>query len=237
MKKLLLIKTGTTPEAIKERFGDAEEVFLRQMDVSEDTVIWPVYQEKQPPSLDDVSGMIITGANASVGSRAAWILFLEDWLRANAPRRIPTLGICFGHQLLADAFGGRVDFHPRGRETGTVDIHLTAGGRKDPLLGILPPNFTAHVLHAQTAERLPPGAVVLASSEHEQHHAFVYNDNIWGVQFHPEFTADLISAYIEEQNDYLLRKGYDVNKIRQSVRENHYGEALLKQFLNLLDHE
>src|SRR5690625_6734079 len=77
------------------------------------------------------------------------------------------LGVCYGHQLMAAAFGGHVDFHPEGRESGTLAVRLTETGRADALLGTLPERFYAHLTHAQSVLEAPSDAQVLAFNDHD----------------------------------------------------------------------
>ena len=117
------------------------------------------------------------------------------WLKSVVSCCIPTLGVCYGHQLLAYALGGRVDYNPRGPEMGTTEISLLEPAFTDALLGGFPSTFKAHVCHAQSVLRLPPGAVRLAASTRDRNRAFRVDDCAWGVQFHPEFDADIMRAY------------------------------------------
>ncbi|MEL7568807.1 MAG: gamma-glutamyl-gamma-aminobutyrate hydrolase family protein [Bacillota bacterium] len=157
--------------------------------------MWPAYLNKPAPELDDVSAIIITGSHSMVTDQDDWSMALCAWLRSHRSKCIPTLGICYGHQLISQAFGGQVDYYPQGKELGTVSIQLTEAGISDPLLGVLPRSFLGHVAHSQTVLQLPPGARILAKNDFEQHHAFVLDDCIWGVQFQPEFNAGITEAY------------------------------------------
>jgi GMP synthase (glutamine-hydrolysing) len=159
---------------------------------------------------------------------------LAEWLRSIPAELLPVLGICYGHQLLAHAFGGEVGYHPQGVEIGEVGIELTEEGRKDQLLGCLPSSFPGYVTHAQTVIKLPVGAKLLAKNDFEPHHAFVIRDSMWGVQFHPEFTAAITRAYIDKQKPKLIQAGYDINKLLDNVQERGYGRALLRRFLELV---
>lgn len=187
MRKILIIKTGRTFKSILQNHGDFENFIINKTCQSSDFIVWSVCEYESPPNLDDVSGIIITGSHSMVSEFEDWSLILSDWLRSNLHKSIPTLGICYGHQLICQSFGGHVSYHPKGKEIGTVKISLTDIGKKDPLLGILPSSFFGHVTHAQSALQLPLGARVLAYNDFEQHHAFVLHDTLWGVQFHPEF--------------------------------------------------
>jgi GMP synthase (glutamine-hydrolysing) len=181
MKKILIIKTGSTFPAISQKYGDFDEMIIRQMEVTFDDVMTvSVYKSfGLPASFKNIAGIIITGAHAMVTDHDPWSVALSGWLKAAAEYSLPTLGICYGHQLLAETFGGIVDYHADGEELGTAEIQLTCSGKNDPLLGVLPPVFLGHVAHSQTVVKLPKESVVLAKSGFEPHHAFVLRHNIW----------------------------------------------------------
>lgn len=234
MKKLLIVKTGSTFNSIKEKYGDFEDCIINQIGVPKnDIIVSSVYEDKTLPGLDDISSIIITGSHSMVTDNEDWSVMLSEWLKNKVKGKVPTLGICYGHQLLAHTFGGHVDYHPKGREFGTVNIELTEQGINDPLLGVLPGSFLGHVAHAQSAIEVPQGATVLARNDFEQHHAFVIHDNIWGVQFHPEFNAGVTLSYVEKLEEALLKEGKDVEGIKKSVTEHPYGEMLLRRFVKL----
>ena len=235
MKKILIVKTGSTYPAIAAAYGDFDEMILRQMETDADKALAvAAYENRVLPPLRDLMGVVITGAHAMVTKKEAWSTALAGWLKEAADYGLPLLGICYGHQLLASVFGGIVDYHPKGVEIGTTPIRLTEAGRKDPLLGILPPVFLGHVAHSQTVLKLPPGAVALAHNEFEPHHAFVLRKRIWGVQFHPEFTSDVILNYIETDKADLTAQGVDAAAVRRSVVAHDYGHQLLLHFKQLI---
>lgn len=235
MKKLLIIKAGTTFPIISEKYGDFEDFIIKQIDLSKkDVIVCSVYKDDILPDLKEVSGVIITGSHSMVTDHDSWIKVVEEYLREIAEEAIPVLGICYGHQLICQAFGGTVGYHSKGKEVGTVNIQLTEEGKKDPLLNVLPENFLGHVTHSQTVLKLPKGAKTLALNDFESHHGFVIYEKIWGVQFHPEFNLGIIKAYILEQEDNLIREGHDMDTLYNSLKDHDYGKTLLKRFMDLV---
>lgn len=235
MKKLVIIKTGSTLPGIQARYGDFEQWMVAASGLTEDQAMTINVQAGQAlPNLQEVSGIIITGSPAMLTDQEAWMLRLQAWLPQVLMQAIPVLGICFGHQILAQAMGGQVAYHPQGREIGTVAIELTADGQQDPLLSFLPPAFFAHTTHAQTVLELPEHAVLLASNAFEPHHAFRLGDRAWGLQFHPEFSTDIMSAYISELAESLSGQGQDVATLQASITKTNAVNLLLKRFVALL---
>lgn len=235
MKKILIIKTGTTFPHIIEKYGDFEDFIIKQVDLmKKDVIVCSVYQNDILPDLKEVSGVIITGSHSMVTDCEPWIIAAEKYLRDISNKYIPVLGICYGHQLICQAFGGTVGYHPEGKEVGTVNIQLTEEGKKDKLLNVLPEKFLGHVTHSQTVIKLPESAIVLAQNDFEKHHAFVIYGNIWGVQFHPEFNLGITKSYILEQEGTLIKEGYDIESLYNSLKEHEYGKMLLKRFMQLI---
>ncbi|NNG00598.1 MAG: glutamine amidotransferase [Desulfobacteraceae bacterium] len=235
MKPILILKTGSTYPEIADRFGDFDTMMIRAMTVDPaDTVVVDVTRGLPLPAPVSVSGAVITGSHAMVTDGHGWIDTAAVWIQSAVASAIPLLGICFGHQILAHAMGGRVGDN-RGRERmGSVDISLTAAGKTDPLLSRLPDLFPAHVSHDQSVLELPPAAILLATGENEPHHAFRIGANAWGLQFHPEFTPDIMRSYLEIRRESFTGKGWDVGQIEDSLRETPRARKIMAAFAALI---
>jgi GMP synthase (glutamine-hydrolysing) len=199
MKNLVIIKTGTTHSSILESFGDFEDWIaagLAHPAISLE-VVDAVY-ERSFPLPAECLGVIVTGSHAMVTENLPWSLRIERWLPSLVEAGTPLLGICYGHQLLGRAMGGEVGYNPLGRELGTVEIGLLPAAAGDPLFSGIPRRFSVHAAHAQSLLRLPPDAELLASGDHDPHHAFRIGNAAWGVQFHPEYSEEIMKADISE---------------------------------------
>ncbi|MCB1672365.1 MAG: glutamine amidotransferase [Gammaproteobacteria bacterium] len=235
MKKTVIVKTGHTIPSLLAGGEDFEDWIIATSGFdSEQFATVSVFSGDRLPELDDCAALIVTGSPAYVTDLEPWSEATAGILRSALKRQLPVLGICYGHQLLAHCLGGRVDFHPRGREIGTVPINLSAAGTEDPLLGSLPRVFPAQVSHSQTVLKLPPEAVLLAGNGFEPHHAFRVGTNAWGLQFHPEFSARITRAYIEERRQQLVSEGLDPEGLLEQVGPTPESAHLLGRFMELV---
>lgn len=229
----LIIKTGSTLPTLAEEQGDFEDWIRRELPDAADWRVVNVTQGEPLPPVADCAGAVITGSPAMVSERAPWSEVTAAWLRAAHAAEVPLLGICYGHQLLADALGGEVGYHPHGPEVGSVAVERLAEAETDPLLGALPARFAANVIHWQTVLRLPPGAVPLAGNAFEPHQAFRFG-SAWGVQFHPEFDQHAMRRYVELLHDKLSVSGRDPQGLLAGVRPTPEAAGLLARFAALL---
>jgi GMP synthase (glutamine-hydrolysing) len=197
LAKFLIVQTGSTLPELRARRGDFPDWFRHGLGLPRERItVVRADQDPSLPAVDGHAGVIVTGSPAMVSERLAWSERTAEWLRATIHAQVPVLGVCYGHQLLAHALGGSVDYHPVGREVGTVDIEQLPAAADDPLLSAAPGRFLAHASHRQSVLRLPDGAVALARSKHDPHHAVRYAPNAWGLQFHPEFSVEVMRGYL-----------------------------------------
>jgi GMP synthase (glutamine-hydrolysing) len=228
---VLIVQTGSAPEQLRNRLGDFPHWFQRGLGLADaDVTIVDVQAGQDLPPPHRVSAAVVTGSAAMVTQRLDWSERTAQWLVDAVRRDVPLLGVCYGHQLLAHALGGRVADNPRGREIGTVQIDCLAPAATDPLLAALG-DFAAHATHLQTVVELPGNASVLARSSHDDHQAVRYSKRAWGLQFHPEFSVAAMRGYLHLRADALRDEGLDAERIGAAVQSSPRARALLRRFL------
>jgi GMP synthase (glutamine-hydrolysing) len=231
MPELIILKTGRTLPALLARKGDFTDWVLAGLDAAPTEVrIIDVQNEDALPAYDEVAGVVITGSHDMVTERQPWSELVAAWLPGLVERGIPTLGICYGHQLLAHALGGEVGDNPNGREYGTVTVDLEAEAGDDPLLGGLPARLPVQVCHTQSVLALPSGARRLAHGSRDANQAFIVGEAAWGVQFHPEFDAEVVAAYIEHSDARLRAEGQDPAALLAACHDTPVGTTILRKF-------
>lgn len=234
-KPLLIIQMGLPPEDIVAQFG--EQGRWMQEALGEDApaalIVQPFLGEALPDPAD-VSGAVLTGSWNMVTDREPWSEATAQWVREAMQAQLPLLGICYGHQLMAHALGGVVDYHPRGKEVGHYEIEVIADAAHDPLLANLPARFSALLSHEQTVITPPAGARVLARSAHDPHQILRYSDRAVSVQFHPEFTVPLMHACIARRAAQLDEEGFDSAAMLQGLAHTPQAQQILLEFAQRL---
>jgi GMP synthase (glutamine-hydrolysing) len=234
MKKLFIIKAGSTHASTVAMLGDFEEWIVAGLGVDRSMVeIVDAAGGAPLPPVDRIAGAVVTGSHAMVTDNLPWSIAIERWIIGLIDAGAPYLGICYGHQLLGRAAGGEVGYHPGGREVGMVQVRLTEEAMADPLFSGLPECFAAHATHAQSVLKLPPDAVRLAGNPFEPNHAFCVGKCAWGVQFHPEYSAGVMKAYIEAQRGHLEKECRSVEGMLATVGETPDARMLLRNFATL----
>ena len=148
------------------------------------------------PDTESAGGLIFMGGPMSVNDDLPYLRREEGYIREAAARGQPVLGVCLGAQLIARSLGSRV-YRNDTKEIGWYDIRLTPAAAHDKVFAGIRDQETAFHWHAETFD-LPPGAVLLASSERCRHQAFRVGANIYGLQFHPEVTPEMIADWCQQ---------------------------------------
>jgi GMP synthase (glutamine-hydrolysing) len=235
MKKLLIVKTGSAIDLVRQKYGDFEDLIINGAGIEQDLV--EVFDAKDEtltfPLPDQYAGIIITGSHDMMTFADDWMLDLKEWITTIPGTGIPTLGICFGHQAMAEAFGGKVDYRDWGPEVGYVKVKFEAETQKDKLFGFMHDKAMVYQYHSQSVVGFPEKAFLLGSNNIDFYQVMRYNDYMWSCQFHPEFTEDVLKEYIQHNALHLTSEGLDPYELLTRLQPDETGSLLLKRFINI----
>lgn len=206
---LAIIQFETPPAGVMAQVGEQQHWFIAAAGLQPDEyrVVRPDLGEALPDPAS-LSAAVLSGSWAMVTDHAEWSERSAAWIRSAMDHQLPLLGVCYGHQLMAYALGGKVGDNPRGWEKGAQQVSRV-GGAGDALLGTLPARFSAWLSHRQSVLQPPCGAQVLASSAMDPCQVIRYSPQALSVQFHPEFTSTIMAAcqpdgQLPETHDHRL---------------------------------
>lgn len=233
--EFIIVKTGRAVAEARGEGRDFEHWFTdglgadrfdyRTVRVDEGEVLPPLESLDRPPAV------LVTGSPAMVSDRLDWSEQTAAWLAGAHAAGLPILGVCYGHQLLAQALGGRVGPNPNGRRMGRVRVEFT--DPDDPLTAPFTPHAAFNVSHVEVVLDAPVEARVIGTTGHDPCHALYFGNMSWGVQFHPEFDRATMQSYIEARSEPLEAEGQDPAKLVAGLDENPNGRPFLARFAQL----
>ncbi|HVL20420.1 MAG TPA: type 1 glutamine amidotransferase [Amaricoccus sp.] len=199
--KLGILETGEVAPELRARHGDYPAMFralLGAIDPAMEFATVRVVAGEMPASPRQADAWLVTGSRHGVYDGLPWIEPLKRFLGASVAARVPVVGICFGHQILAEALGGRAAKSDRGWGLGVQDYEVMPGA--PAWLGALPERFAVRALHQDQVVELPPDAHVLARSPHCAFAALAYGDPerpaAISLQPHPEFGPEFMDELL-----------------------------------------
>jgi GMP synthase (glutamine-hydrolysing) len=214
--------------------GDNHVLFAKMMQLDPAHVVEvPIQDEGCPlPDPAGIAGVVISGSPAMVTDRHAWAERTARWV-AGTNGQVPVLGVCFGHQLVAHALGGRVAPLPARSEYGTIAVQTTPAADADPIFQGIAGTFAAQAAHSQTVAELPPGATLLAENSFGVQAARM-SETVWGLQFHPEFDVGLMKVLFSSYAGYMARAGVDVETEQARLAPSPMALRVLRNFAGLV---
>ncbi|MEP2029133.1 MAG: type 1 glutamine amidotransferase [Paracoccaceae bacterium] len=183
--KIGILQAGHTPDDLVRTLGDYDSLYpdlLAGYGFSFEA--YCVVDMEFPKSIAECDGWLISGSRYGAYEDHTWIPLLEDFIRQIYADGRPLVGVCFGHQIIAQALGGKVEKYKGGWSVGHTEYIFDGE--------IIPLN----AWHQDQVTKRPTDAKVIASTDFCENAAFVYGDKVWSLQPHPEFSAAFVDGLI-----------------------------------------
>jgi GMP synthase (glutamine-hydrolysing) len=188
-----ILQTGLAPNQLMDEMGDYPDMFQNLLAGHGFTFkTYRVLEGDFPPDVNAADGWLITGSKFGAYEDHAWIPPLEDFIRASYAAHVPMVGICFGHQIIAQAMGGRVEKFTKGWAVGPTDYDF--GGKSVRL----------NAWHQDQVVSKPAMAEVAGSNEFCANAALLYDDRAFTVQAHPEFRPAFVDGLMKTRGKGLV---------------------------------
>jgi len=198
--------------------------------LSHDLLEKPVTAEE----LDNVDAVIIGGSgDYSVLDPVPNLGSLVELVHEARFRGVPILGVSWGAQLLASAFGGMVTHNPERREVATISVRLEPAAKADRLFRDMPAEFLAQTAHKDSVFKLPQDAIRLAGSERCPIQAFTFPaTGIYGFQFHPELAKDDVVMRLRYYKDNYVTADETVDQIAAELKDTPESCSLVSKWID-----
>lgn len=196
--RIAILETGRPPSALAERFGDYPSMMARMLGGGFNIDRFDVAAGELPADPSDYEAYLVTGSPAGVYDPLPWIEPLKDFLRSAHDQKL--VGICFGHQIMAEAFGGHVEKSDKGWGIGLQHYEVD---RVEPWMDEVS-SIDVPASHQDQVVAQPPNTEVVASSVFTPFAALAWIDRpAISVQFHPEFEPEYAKALIESRREKM----------------------------------
>jgi len=228
---IALLKCGTVHPDNHHISGDYEEMFkalLLKNAPSISLTVFDLQKGEYPHKMDAFDGFISTGSANSVYDEIPWIIDFKNFTKELFKKKCKHVGICFGHQMLAEALGGKVVKSDKDWGVGIKTLYLK--NRANCLANDSMQEINLIVSHQDQVVKLPEGATIIAGNDHCPIGIFTIEDHVLGIQAHPEFTNDYAAALMESRrkiiNPDLIKVGLE--SLKQKSDSGFIAKAIEK---------
>ena len=236
--KIGILLVGRASEDLVDKYGTYAEMLINLINSDEKLFKFKTFNILDgifPLNHNDCDGWIVTGSPHGVYEEHSWIPIVSQLIKDIYDNKLPIFGVCFGHQLIAQALGGNVEKSTKGWGLG---LHTYQINNKTNYMDNLSSEVTLNICHQDQVLRPPNGATVYAKSDFCENAGFYIKDKVLTMQAHPEFLVDFIKALLTARRDVTIPKQFvdpaliGLKSHPYSVQSNQFAETIRRFFLN-----
>jgi GMP synthase-like glutamine amidotransferase len=219
--KIGILEADQLSQALRMQYGsygDMTQTLLHSVDKSLALPRYQVTESSYPEHIDDCDAYLITGSKSSVYDNKPWIQQLQDYVVTLAGRQKKLIGICFGHQLIAQALGGQTQKSDKGWGVGlaTSTVYVTK-----PWMDPVKESFVLITSHQDQVTRLPPHAEVIAGDDFCAYASYQIGEHILTFQGHPEFTQAYARQRLHDRREIIGEQRYQKGMASLNQNADH----------------
>ena len=237
MMKIGILLVGRASEDLVDEYGTYAEMLIALINTEEQVFEFKTFNildDEFPKDHLECDGWIVTGSPHGVYEDYSWIPTVSQLINNVYEANLPIFGVCFGHQLIAQALGGHVEKSEKGWGLG---LHTYQVNNKPDYMSNLSEEVTLNICHQDQVLRPPQGATVYAKSEFCENAGFYIKDKVLTMQAHPEFLVDFTKALLTARRDVTIPKEFvdpalvGLKNNPDSVQSNEFAKTVRQFFL------
>jgi len=237
MMKIGILLVGRASEDLVNEYGTYAEMLIALINTEEQVFEFKTFNildDEFPKDHLECDGWIVTGSPHGVYEDHSWIPTVSQLINNVYEANLPIFGVCFGHQLIAQALGGHVEKSEKGWGLG---LHTYQVNNKPEYMSNLSEEVTLNICHQDQVLRPPQGATVYAKSEFCENAGFYIKDKVLTMQAHPEFLVDFTKALLAARRDVTIPKEFvdpalvGLKNNPDSVQSNEFAKTIRQFFL------
>jgi len=237
MMKIGILLVGRASEDLVDEYGTYAEMLIALINTEEQVFEFKTFNildDEFPKDHLECDGWIVTGSPHGVYEDHSWIPTVSQLINNVYKANLPIFGVCFGHQLIAQALGGHVEKSEKGWGLG---LHTYQVNNKPDYMSNLSEEVTLNICHQDQVLRPPQGATVYAKSEFCENAGFYIKDKVLTMQAHPEFLVDFTKALLTARRDVTIPKEFvdpalvGLKNNPDSAQSNQFAKTIRQFFL------
>ena len=235
--KIGILLVGRASEDLVEKYGTYAEMLIALINSDEKVFEFETFNILDsvfPKNHLECDGWIVTGSPHGVYEEHSWIPPVSQLINDIYNANLPIFGVCFGHQLIAQALGGHVEKSIKGWGLG---LHTYKIDNSASYMGNLSEELTLNICHQDQVLQLPENSTLYASSEFCENAGFYIKDKVLTMQAHPEFKVDFTEALLNARREVIIPKEFTdpalkkLKEIPESVQSSQFAQTIRQFFL------